>query len=341
MNPLNVVCVGAGYFARYHVEAWKRIPDVHIVGICDEDLQKAQKLAAEFDVEKTYNSIDKVYDDVDFDILDIITPPSSHYALCTQAADRGKHIVCQKPLTPDFDKSQELVQRMNDSNVRFMVHENFRFQPWYRKIRSLIEEKAIGDDIFSISHRMRTGDGWSERAYLDRQPYFREMPRLLVYETAIHFIDVFRFLAGDIISVFAKLRRLNRDIKGEDCGLILFDFENGCQGVFDGNRYNESPSSNPRYTFGEMLIEGSGGSIRLHSDGSIFQKKLGAEEVEIEYWHDDVNFASDCVYFTQEHFIECLRYGRDFETNGNEYLRNLQVQEAVYVSAREGIVVEP
>ena len=67
------------------------------------------------------------------------------------------------------------------------------------------------------------GDGWGDNAYLDRQPYFQTMPRLLVVETAIHWIDTFRFLFGEVDAVYARLRRINPAIAGEDAGLICFD----------------------------------------------------------------------------------------------------------------------
>jgi len=222
---------------------------------------------------------------------------------------------------------------MNQSKVRFMVHENFRFQPWYREIKKLLDENAIGNQIFSINHRMRMGDGWADDAYLGRQPYFREMPKLLIYETGIHIIDVFRFLLGEVDNVYARLRKLNKNIEGEDCGVVFFDFENGCQGIFDGNRYNESSSENPRYTFGEMLIEGNKGYLRLETDGSIYLKNLSQNEVEIKYHHENLNFAGDCVYYTLSHFIDCLKTNHEFETNGTDYLNNLKIQEAIYNSA--------
>jgi hypothetical protein len=60
---------------------------------------------------------------------------------------------------------------------------------------------------YAQAFRMRMGDGWGEDAYLARQPYFRKMPRMLVYETGVHFIDTFRFLAGEIERVYCALLR--------------------------------------------------------------------------------------------------------------------------------------
>lgn len=338
----KVVCIGAGYFAKFHIEAWKRIPNVALVAICDLNIDKARLLATEFQIPNAYTTLAAANDTQSFDIVDIITPPETHKELCLQSAALNVHVICQKPLAPNIEEAKELIDSMNRSEVRFMVHENFRFQPWHRKLKELLDKGAIGDEIFQIHHRMRMGDGWPDDAYLARQPYFRTMPRLLIHETGIHFVDVFRYLLGDVNSIYSRLRKLNKHIAGEDSAVVLFEFENGCQGIFDANRYNEVAATNPRYTFGETLIEGNQGSIRLDLEGSIFIKKLGECEIEIQYEHSDINFSGDCVFFTQQHFIDCLQSGDEFETNANDYMKNLIIQEAIYESAQTGkeIVIE-
>jgi predicted dehydrogenase len=271
------------------------------------------------------------------DFVDVITPPSAHREICAEAAGRGIQIICQKPLAPSYSEAEAIVLGAENAGVRFMVHENFRFQPWHREIKRQLAAGAIGDKIHSLSFRSRMGDGWGEEAYAPRQPYFREYPRLLVYENGVHFIDTFRFLAGEITRVTAWLRRLNPVIKGEDCALLVFEFANGSLGQWDANRYNESNSSDPRYTFGEFLLEGNGGSLRLGSDGSLTLQKLNGKEQVLNYRHERRGFCGDCVYFTQRHFVDRLLDGTPFETSGREYLKNLVVQEAVYKSAETGM----
>ncbi|MEZ5906603.1 MAG: hypothetical protein R3C69_16410 [Geminicoccaceae bacterium] len=90
------------------------------------------------------------------------------------------------------------------------------------EIRRQLEGRA-NRRLFQASFRLRTGDGQGPRAYLDRQPYFQQMGRFLVHETAIHFIDVFRFLLGEPEAVLARLVRLNPAIAGEDAG-VIFEF---------------------------------------------------------------------------------------------------------------------
>jgi predicted dehydrogenase len=185
------------------------------------------------------------------------------------------------------------------------------------------------------------GDGWGENAYIPRQPYFREYPRLIVYENGIHFIDTFRYLGGEIKRVFAYLRKLNPVIVGEDFALVNFEFaDSDLLAVWDANRYNEPNYPNPRLTFGEFVMDGSDGTIRLYSDGRITIQKLGKAEKEHPYEMQAINFAGDCVYNTQRHFIDCLNQDIEFETNGFDYLKSLQVQEAVYKSAKTGLPEE-
>jgi predicted dehydrogenase len=332
---LRGVCVGAGYFSRFHFEAWKRIPDVEIVSVCDLDAEKAARSAEEHGIPTHHVQLARALDELSPDFVDIITPPATHLPLVREIAPRRLPIICQKPLAPSLEEARKLVEAAESHGTRLMVHENFRFQPWYRAIRRLIDDGAVGDRLHSLTFRMRMGDGWGEDAYLRRQPYFREMPRLLVYETGVHFIDTLRFLAGEIDGVYAVLRRLNPVIQGEDAGLVVFEFTSGAVGVWDANRYNECNDPDPRFTFGELLVEGSGGSIRLYLDGRLTVQPLGEQESEHEYERERRGFAGDCVYFTQKHFAGSLRSDKPFETSGLDYLRTLAVQEAVYRSARE------
>jgi predicted dehydrogenase len=274
------------------------------------------------------------------DFVDIITPPETHTDFCEIAIKQGVAIICQKPLAPTYKESMALAKAIKNSHVRMMVHENFRFQPWHREIKKLLNQNIIGHKLHTINLRMRMGDGWQEDAYMNRQPYFREMPQLLIYETGVHFIDVFRYLIGDISKVYSKLKTLNSNIKGEDFAWVNFEFKNGVLGFLDANRFNENTADDPRLTFGSIWIEGNKGTIRLFDDGTITIQLLGEKETKHDYPFEKINFAGDCVYNTQKHFIDCLRSGAPFETDVQAYLDNIIVQEAIYESNETGLPIK-
>lgn len=335
MSELRGVCIGGGYFSQFHLDAWNRIPGVQIAGLCDLNLEVAERRARAVGIEHFGVNASEMLDQLQPDFVDIITPPDTHLSLVQIAADRAIPIICQKPLAPTAEETLELLQYCADQDVRLMVHENFRFQPWHREIRNLLEVGVIGDRLHSLTFYSRFGDGWGEDAYLERQPGFREMPRFLVQETGIHIIDTFRFLAGEIHGVYALLRQLNPAIVGEDTGLIIFEFTSGAVGIWDANRFNESTADDPRYTFGELTVEGNGGTLRLYPTGRLTVQPLGEKEQEHVYHHSREGFAGDCVLATQQHFIDAMRNDAPFETSGTDYIRNVVVQEAVYRSAED------
>jgi len=329
---LRGVAIGAGYFSQFHYDAWERVDDVDLVALCNRDRARGEVMAKRFGVPKVYTDVAEMLDRETPDFIDVITPPETHAAVCKLAGERGVDIICQKALAPRLDEAVAIVTAAEADGVRFMVHDNFRFQPWHRELRRLLDAGAIGR-LHSISCRTRMGDGWGENAYLSRQPYFRTMPQLLVFETGVHFIDVFRYLGGEVREVYARLRRLNPVIAGEDSGLLVFEFDGGGTGLWDANRYNESLAEDARYTFGEFLLEGDRGAVRLFEDGRLLIQPLGAPAREHAYTHERRGFAGDCCYRTIRHFIDRLKDGAAFETNGRDYLRTLAVQEAVYASA--------
>ncbi|TWT43111.1 cyclase family protein [Botrimarina hoheduenensis] len=338
MTPLRGLTIGAGYFARFHFDAWRRMDDVRIEAVCDRDESRARRAAEAVGAASWFTDAAEALDAVRPDFVDLITPPPGKLELVERCAAWGVAILCQKPLADDRAGAERVVAAAH--GVPFMVHENFRFQPWRRETKRLIDTGTVGD-VHTLMVHTRMGDGWGEDAYVARQPYFRTMPRLLVHETGVHFLDTFRYLAGEIESVSAILRRLNPAIAGEDAALVTVRFASGAVAVWDANRYNETTDENPRLTFGDTLVEGTGGTIRLDGAGRLFVKRLGEPEVEHAYEWRDEGFAGDCVYATQRHFVERLRAGERFETSGEDYLRSLAAVEAAYESDRTGRSVRP
>jgi D-apiose dehydrogenase len=334
-RKLKGVALGAGYFAPFQYEAWTRIPEVEIAALYNRTEARARPIMNQYGVARYYADWREMIDTERPDFVDIITPPETHEEMCAYAAGRGVHIICQKPLAPTYEASRRIVESAEAAGVRFMVHENFRWQPWYRTIKQIQSDGIIGE-FTHIGFVMRMGDGWGPEAYLARQPFFRDYPRLLVYETGVHFIDTFRFLLGEVTSVFANLRRLNPVIAGEDAGQLVLGFAGGATAIWDANRYNEVEAESPRYTFGHMRIDGTRGHLTLDTEATIRVKALGEPGRDVPYARENKNFAGDCVYFLQRHFVDCMRSGREFESNGRDYLETIRVVDAAYESARAG-----
>lgn len=336
---LRVASVGAGYFSQFHIEAWTSMAGVDYVGLCESDADKARAMAARFGVRDVFTDVAMMLDRVRPDLFDIVTPPETHAALVQLACDRGIATICQKALAPGYETAVEIVENAEHAGIRFAVHENFRWQPWFREAKRLLDAGRLGTP-HSIAFRLRPGDGQGAEAYLDRQPYFQRMERFLVYETAIHFIDTFRYLLGEVSAVIARLRRLNPVIAGEDAGYIIFEFAGGAGGLFDGNRLNDHVSDNPRRTMGEMWLEGSTGVLRLDGAARLWWKPHQGEESEHLYDRGSETFGGGCVGALQAHVVRHLTENTPLENSGRDYLANLRVQEAIYLSNAQGRRIE-
>ncbi|MCH2075514.1 MAG: Gfo/Idh/MocA family oxidoreductase [Rhodobacteraceae bacterium] len=216
-----------------------------------------------------------------------------------------------------------------------VIHENFRFQPWYRAAKENLDKGILGD-LHQLTSRLRTGDGQGPDAYLDRQPYFQQMPRLLVHETGVHWVDTFRYLLGPITGVYADLRRMNPVIAGEDAGHIVFDFDGGLRALFDGNRHLDHASDNTRLTFGEALIEGTNGALTLTGDGALHHRRFGEKETRVvlepRAWS---GFAGNCVYALRAHVVEAVLEQGSFGNTARDYLTVRHIEAAIYRSAKE------
>jgi predicted dehydrogenase len=168
------------------------------------------------------------------------------------------------------------------------------------------------------------------------------MPQFLVRETAVHFIDTFRFLCGEVRAVSARLRRLNPAIAGEDAGLVIFEFEGGSTGLFDGNRLNEHPATDLRRTMGEMWLEGAAGVLRLDGDARLWFKPHGRPEQPHAYDAGPTDRVfGGAVGALQAHVLAHLEHGTPLENAAHDYLPNLHVQAAIYRSHEQGCRIEP
>ncbi len=302
------------------------MPDVELVAACDPMLERAQAAAP-----RAYTDAAEMLDRERPDFVDIATRPDTHLPLVRMAVERGIAAIVQKPLAESLEQAREIIALVEGAGARVMVHENWRWQPWYREVKRRIEAGDIGEPL-TYMFRIRQRDGLGENPF-PNQPYFREMPRLLIYETLIHPIDTARFLFGEVASLQAFAKRHNARIAGEDRAVVLLN-HGSVDGVIDGSRYTNPEPAGP--AMGDSMFEGTEGVLRVLANGEVY---AGASLLTKHA--TDVGYKGDSVRATQQHFIDCLRTGAKFETGVREYFGSFAAVEAAYVSAAEGRVVVP
>ena len=331
-GKLRVACVGAGYFSQFQYGSWARLTQVEVVGACNRSIEKAR--ATGF---PAYGDLATMLAETKPDVLDNILPPALHMQTIQTAIDAGvKTLICQKPICRDKAEATPATAAAEAAGMQIIVHENFRFQPWYRALKPHLSDGRVGE-LLQVTFRLRPGDGQGPEAYLARQPYFQQMPRFLVHETAVHWVDTFRYLFGPITSVYADLRRLNPAIAGEDAGHVIFDHASGVRSLFDGNRHLDHAADNLRRTMGEAWIEGTGGVLTLYGNGSVTRRALGSQTDVMVLASDTWDgFGGDCVHALQSHVIAAIHGAGQLENEAADYLTVLTVKDAIYDAAEAG-----
>jgi len=318
--------IGCGFFSQHHLEAWRRMPNVEITAACDYDMERARAAASH-----TYSSAEEMLDSEELDFVDIVTRSPSHLELISLAAKRKLPVICQKPMAPDWETARRMVEIAAMRRIPLMLHDNWRWQPWYRAAAALIGGGRIGAPI-GYQFRFRRREGAGTEPY-PKQSYFRQLHRQIIDETLVHHIDTARFLFGDIASVYAEAARRNPRILGEDDAILTLRHTNGVTGTIDGNRFLDFEDGSGT---DEACFEGESGSLRLSARCEIWS---GREKI----WTNEVatGYRGDSVYATQAHFINCLETGRLPETNARDYLeKTFAVVEAAYLSISERRSVE-
>ena len=324
-GTLRGAIIGCGWFAENHRQAWLKIPGVEIVAAADQQLDRAQRFAS-----RAYSSAEELLDRERLDFLDIVTHAASHLPLVRLAVEKRIPTICQKPIAPDWASAVKLVEAAEAAGVRLMIHENWRWQPWYRVAHEMISRGDIGSPI-GYGFRFRRRDGLGDEPYTE-QAYFRQEPKLIIQVTLVHHIDTARFLFGEIDSVFAETSRRNARIAGEDQAIITLSHPDGVHGWIDGHRFLNPNPDGP--AMGDAFFEGELGIISILATGDVYQNNACV-------WKNNITGGclGDSVRATQAHFIACLRDGSPFESGGRSYLRTFAAVEAAYRSVAEKRVV--
>ena len=322
---IKVSIAGAGMVTRHHLRAWSRLAQVEVSAICARHLANATSRAAEFNIPAAYDDLESMLDREKPAVLDIATPPEVHGAQAVMAADRGIHILCQKPMTPDLAASERLVETIG-GRVRFMVHENWRFRPHYRQAAAWLSAGRIGRlHEFQMTVRSsglitRTPSG---RLFaLERQPFFANLPRFIIMELLIHHLDTIRYLVGPVNVTAASAARVCPEVIGEDMALISLKADSGALGTVSGNF---CAAGFPPLPEDRLELIGEKASI-LYENNILRLRGETAETLEFDFAQAYQQSYDNAI----AHFVKALQNETPFETGPEDNLQTLRLVEAAY-----------
>ena len=129
---LKVGVFGVGHLGKFHLNNWKEIPDVELVGFFDPEDANANAVITKYEL-KRFDSAEELIDACD--AVDIVAPTPAHFDICVAAIRKGKHVFVEKPLANTMEEARELVKLAKEANIKFQVGHVERFNPAFLALK--------------------------------------------------------------------------------------------------------------------------------------------------------------------------------------------------------------
>lgn len=233
-SKLKVGVAGLGRLGSLYVEYLSnQIPNALVHAVNDANENLARKIAGDFNVEHLFTDYREMLDLPDIDAVVVATPTSIHKEVVLYAAQKGKMVFCEKPLSISLDEAFEMKKAVDRSGIFFHMGYMRRFDPGYSSAKEKIMEGEIGDPILiKATSRDR------ERPSLE----FAD-PRKsggLFLDMGIHDFDLARWFMGDVSEVYSIGNILAypemETINDIDNAMVSLSFESGSLGTVDLSR---------------------------------------------------------------------------------------------------------
>jgi len=232
VNEIKVGVIGCGRIGIVHLGAITKAPGVKPVIVSNPTVSKAEAAASTFGVPRFTADAMDVITDPDVDAVWICSPSSFHADQIKACAANGKHVFCEKPLATDLAETVEAINACNEAGVKLMTGLQRRFDPNFRRVRTAVENKEVGQPIM-IKLCSRDPSPPPFEYVQGGGGIFADM--------AVHDLDMSRFLAGedpiDILAIGSC--HIDRSIESLD-GSEAFDtascivrYPNGVQAMID------------------------------------------------------------------------------------------------------------
>jgi D-apiose dehydrogenase len=261
MTKLKFAIFGCGFWSQFQIGAWQEIEGAECVALYNRTKSKAEELAKRFNIPRVYDDAEELLKNENLDFIDIITDVDTHEKFTLLGAKYGVDVICQKPLAPSYESAKRMMKATKDACVRFYVHENYRWQPQFRRVKEILDSGVIGTPFRC------------ETAFLtafplfETQPFLAELEEFALTDQGSHQFDVLRYLFGEAETIYCEKQTINPTIKGEDVTTSVLKMKNGV--VCIQKISFSSPLEKEIFPQTTLLIEGDKGSIRLDGDFEI------------------------------------------------------------------------
>lgn len=330
---IKFALIGCGRIAKRHSEllGYGQVKNAQLVGVCDVVEEKAKKIGDHFNV-PSFNKIQSMLDEIDVDVVVILTESGNHAKHVIEVAKYKKHIVVEKPMALTLDDADEMINTCDEAGVKLFVVKQNRFNVPVVKTREAVDSGRFGKLVLGTV-RVR----WCRpQAYYDQDAWRGtwELDGGVLTNQASHHIDLLEWMMGDVESVQAMSTTALSNIEVEDTAVVNLRFKSGALGIIEA-----TTAVRPRDLEGSLSILGEKGSVEIGGFAvnqmktwNFIEEQSGDNEVLEKYSVNPPNvygFGHQAYY---EHVVDSVISNTKHLVDGLQGRKSLELINAIYES---------
>jgi UDP-N-acetyl-2-amino-2-deoxyglucuronate dehydrogenase len=346
---MNIGIIGSGNISGTHARAASTIPGVTVAAVYGRSAERVERLASQHGA-RAYTDLDRFLQHRSMDIVAIGTPSGLHATHGIAAADRGLHVLVEKPIDVTVARANALIAAADTNRVKLGVFFQDRFAPGVRALKRLVDDGTLGRPILA-SARVKwfrppeyyAGSSWRGTRALDGGG--------ALMNQGVHTVDLLLWLLGPVRRVYARTTAALHKIDVEDTAVAVLEFESGALATLEA-----TTAAFPGYPR-RIELSGTNGTAIIEDD------RLVAADIRSESARKPgpaaesgppgptnaappINVSSPVVADVSGHraviedFIQAISDDRAPCCDGREGVRSVATVEAVYESARRGVTID-
>lgn len=260
MNDRKVkfAVVGCGGISSSHFIGIERAPEAELAAVCDVNGKRAEEYGVKFGV-RAYSDYERLLADPNIDVVCLCTPSGMHADQTIQAAEAGKHVVCEKPMAIRLQDAERMIEACDVFGVKLATIFPRRMSPSSLFVKKLLDEGKLG----KLSLCSGYVKFYRDQAYYDsagwRGTWAMDGGGAMMNQ-GIHTIDLLQWLAGPVESLHGYARNVLRNIEVEDTAVVSLQFKSGALGSI------EATTTAYKQPDHRIVLHGDKGTIVLTGD---------------------------------------------------------------------------
>ncbi|KYH41440.1 MAG: hypothetical protein AYL32_005500 [Candidatus Bathyarchaeota archaeon B26-2] len=338
MRKVGLGVIGLGVFGQNHVKVYAEHPEADLIAVCDIKEELAKSTAEKYGV-KYYVDYREMLENPEIEAVSVVTPDFLHRDIVVDAAEAGKHILCEKPLATRVEDAESMVRAAEKAGVILMVDFHNRWNPPFALAKEAAEKGELGEPLYAY---LRLNDtiyvptkmlSWADRSSV-------------LWFLGSHITDLARWLfnseADEVYATSSMKVLAGMGIETPDSYHYVIRFRNGASATLENSWI--LPETLP--TIVDFLAE------FVFTEGCLYMNPIqhgvlrkftkdtwsypdvmvGPVEVQGKF----IGFAKESI----SHFVECVARGSDPISTGRDGLAVTKILCAVEESANTGKVVK-